>query len=269
MHQDSIVNLLVNPLKLTSNVNFTRVEGGGVNQTFKLVDNDRSFAVKWIADDGFSGINRFHQFVLQEQLAHRKIAPMPVWLSDDGKLWVESWLEPARPTTNSDEQINILANVLSVIHSQPITARPLNLPQRLKHYIKVANLPATDPLVHQTNEVSEYLHLETDAAALTLCHNDLALVHILEPTVPVIVDWEYAAMGNRYFDIASAVVVNRLSEDAAAQLCGIYAAHANLREEHVRSSVCKQIDIVKLTNTLWQKALDFTSSELDEPPVVL
>ncbi|MCW8107698.1 phosphotransferase [Alteromonas ponticola] len=269
MHLDSIVNLLANPLKLTSDVALTKIEGGVVNQTFKLTDRERTFAVKWIADDEFSGINRFHQFVLQEQLAHRKIAPMPVWLSDDGRLWVESWYEPTPLSTNTTEQIKVLATVLFTIHSQPITARPLKLTERLHHYVEIAQLFPDDPLVHQINEIAERIHIEVDDTALTLCHNDLAFAHILDSTRPLVVDWEYAAMGNRYFDIASAIEINKLSESYASELCSLYAKQARLPEEHVSDNVHRQIEVVKLTNTLWQQALEAASEERLEPPVVL
>ncbi|NMH59555.1 phosphotransferase [Alteromonas ponticola] len=268
MHLDSIVNLLTSPLELDSGAELQQIQGGVINQTFKLTDKARSFAVKWIADDAFSGINRFHQFVLQEQLAHRNIAPMPVWLSDDGRLWVESWCEPKPLSANATEQITALANGLSTIHSQPITARPLELFERLKHYLKVAQIPSDDPLAQRTNELSKRLHPGSDDSALTLCHNDLALAHILDSAAPVIVDWEYAAMGNRYFDIASAIVINNLSEDQSDSLCSLYAEAAKLDHDHVVHNVNQQVEMVKLTNTLWQRALEHTSEAQLAPPIV-
>ncbi|MCW8093136.1 phosphotransferase [Alteromonas sp. ASW11-130] len=269
MHQDSIVNLLTNPLKLSPDVKLETIDGGAVNRTFKLSDNDRAFAVKWFADDAFSGINRLHQFVLQEQLAHRKIAPMPVWLSDDGKLWVEVWHEAAQLPADPNQQINTLANVLSTIHAQPITARPLELTQRFEHYIKIANISSDDSLTHQANEIAKWLLQESDDTALTLCHNDLAMVHILDPALPVVIDWEYAAMGNRYFDIASAIEINQLANDDALVLCELYAERASLDKRHVKESVDKQLEVVQLTNILWKKALDYTNKDQIEPPIVL
>ena len=49
------------------------------------------FAVKWLGDDRFSGIDRTYQFALQKKLCRLGLAPQPIWLSDDETIWVEQW----------------------------------------------------------------------------------------------------------------------------------------------------------------------------------
>ena len=50
--------------------------------------NPVDLAVKWMGDDDFSGVNRAHQFALQQQLYRLGVAPQPIWLSDDETIWV-------------------------------------------------------------------------------------------------------------------------------------------------------------------------------------
>ena len=234
------------------------------NKVYKLSDGHRQFAVKWIEEAHFSGVNRFHQFVLQEQLAHRGIAPQPLWLSDDGRVWVENWLS-VESASGDHARVQTLANALAAVHAQPITARPLELSRRWSHYIAEAGLPASHPLVADVETLKPKIPLyDADDDNLTLCHNDLHISHILSENDLVIVDWEYSAMGNRYFDIASCIAINRLSEKESATLCNAYAELSGLDEYRVRQLVRQQVPVVDLTNKLWLTALEQHKTESEE-----
>ena len=55
------------------------------------------------------------------------------------------------------------------------------------------------------------------------CHNDLLAGNLLlDETTVCIVDWEYAGMGNRYFDLGNLAVNNGLGEDAEVTLLDAY-----------------------------------------------
>ncbi|QJR79936.1 phosphotransferase [Alteromonas pelagimontana] len=271
MQQESLIKLLTPVLALSDEASMSTLQSGAINKVYRLHDGDRTFAVKWVGDDVFSGINRLHQFVLQEQLAHRHIAPEPLWLSDDGRLWVEEWVEPNLSISQDNrDKVQVLANILSTIHRQPITAQPLELTRRWDHYIESAGLASVDPLVHEAHALHESLHLDfNDDDVLTLCHNDLSWGHILNVSGPVIVDWEYGAMGNRYFDLASCCAVNEFSEAESSMLCQHYAQASEIPSEVVFQHYKLQTQVVKVTNRLWQAALGKSRGKAIEPPVVM
>ena len=57
------------------------------------------------------------------------------------------------------------------------------------------------------------------------CHNDLLAANFIWDGLRVrIVDWEYAGMGDRYFDLANFAVNNELPESARRALLGLYFA---------------------------------------------
>lgn len=59
--------------------------------------------------------------------------------------------------------------------------------------------------------------------APVLCHNDLLSANFLHDGERVrIIDWEYAGMGNRYFDLGNLSVNNGLDEEAQATLLEAY-----------------------------------------------
>lgn len=256
MQQESILSALSKPLRLSDNAQLTSMTGGEVNHVYRLIDEDKDYVVKWTGEDAFSGINRFHQFVLQEQVSQRSLAPEPIWLSDDERLWVESFVEG--PTlTHSDTNIPAaLGRILASIHDQPITARPLQLTKRWQHYIESANLPLSDPRVHHANELNERLHIDyEDDSVLALCHNDLSADHVVYGGSPVIVDWEYAAMGNRYFDLAGCALINNLTDDESNQLCQAYSQATSIEIDTVLRLFRQQCEVVNVTNSLWDAAL--------------
>ncbi|WP_218310732.1 choline/ethanolamine kinase family protein [Alteromonas antoniana] len=257
MQQERILSALKEPLGLSEDARLIPLTGGEVNHVYRLTDRHKDLVVKWTGEDAFSGINRFHQFVLQEQVSQRLLAPEPVWLSDDECLWVEKFIEGPTLSRSGTDIPAALGRILASIHDQPITARPLQLTKRWQHYIDSAKLSSTDPRVHRANELNERLHLDyEDDGVLALCHNDLSADHIVCGEHSVIVDWEYAAMGNRYFDLAGCALINKLSDDACDELCQAYAQAASVEIDTVLRLFRQQREVVTVTNALWEAALN-------------
>ena len=258
MDQHALKVQLTDTLSLSNKATVEPVVAGEINHVYLLRDGQRAYAVKWVGDDMFSGVDRFHQYVLQGQLARRGIAPEPVWLSDDERLWVEEWVETENPSLETDTT-HTLASVLADIHSQPITARPLGLTGRWDHYIQIAGLQNSEEIMARSRALRPLLLAsEQNLDDLVLCHNDLSYGHIVDQRRHIIVDWEYSAMGNRYFDIASCVMINQLSASQREMLCSHYAEQTGIAVDTVVSQVEQQWDVVAFTNRLWQAGLDAT-----------
>ncbi|MCG7648043.1 MULTISPECIES: phosphotransferase [unclassified Alteromonas] len=222
----------------------------------KSAHNPVDLAVKWMGDDDFSGVNRAHQFALQQQLYRLGVAPQPIWLSDDETIWVEQWLEHSDSATLSMLE---LANTLARIHSLPITARPLDLASRWQHYINVAQLDMSSELYLKAQSLrKQVIKSEQDDDDYVLCHNDLLTNHLLlsADNSLKIIDWEYAAMGNRYFDLASCCLINKLEINESRELVKHYAKLMNIDEHDAIAKFDLHTEIVAITNDLWFAALN-------------
>jgi thiamine kinase-like enzyme len=65
------------------------------------------------------------------------------------------------------------------------------------------------------------------------CHNDLLPANLLDDGERVrIIDWEYAGMGDPFFDLGNLAVNSQLDEPGERALLEIYAGHAS--DEHLR-----------------------------------
>ena len=257
MDTSTILAQLHNAFNLSSDVVLSRHPSGAVNHVYRLQDNAQhiDYAVKWLGDDNFSGVNRTHQFVLQQQLCQLDIAPKPIWLSDDERIWVEYWHPNTRLAQRNPET---LANVLARIHQLPVTARPLNLAARWQHYLHVASLSEGDALYDRATALrSAVLRSEQVDEDLVLCHNDLLYSHVLcrEGSTPVVIDWEYSAMGNRYFDLASCCLINELDDATSNKLVSCYADILSISHGEAKEKFSLHKDIVSTTNALWFEAL--------------
>jgi thiamine kinase-like enzyme len=74
------------------------------------------------------------------------------------------------------------------------------------------------------------------AAPVRLCHNDLLNANFIDsPDGIRIVDWEYAGMGDPFFDLANFAVNHELGNDAVRALLEAYAGE--VREEDERAIV--------------------------------
>ena len=269
-----IVKALAEPLKLSGNAICESRQGGDVNRLFNITDGEREFAVKWSAGESFTGVNKHAQFTLQHSLFRQGIAPEPVWLSPDCTLWAERWVttdaEPAN-NANSEDSIILLAFALHTIHCTAIDAPPLCLEPRLVRYFESADLESSHPLAEALRNVIDSGDAQQPPAEqAVLCHNDLSLPHIVRTGAggakPVIVDWEYAASGNRYFDVASCAAINQLNDEAALRLYKHYAAVSGAAEEKVIFACEQQRRVVNVTAALWQAALETTNRQKVSEP---
>ena len=227
----------------------------------KLDDAPIDLAVKWLGDDDFSGVERKHQFTLQQQLYEVGIAPQPIWLSDDETIWVEQWESHSASAglSSTKPPLLTLAETLVRIHSLSITAKPLNLIERWQHYCDVAKLDTSSDLYLRAQMLQKsVIKSEKDDDDCVLCHNDLLINHLLlgtDNTIKII-DWEYAAMGNRYFDLASCCLINKLNSCDSEELVTNYAKLMNIDESNALDKFELHSEIVGITNDLWFAALN-------------
>jgi thiamine kinase-like enzyme len=71
-------------------------------------------------------------------------------------------------------------------------------------------------------------------AAERPCHNDLLTANFIDDGPRIrIVDWEYAGMGDVFFDLANFTVNNGLSKDETSAL--LHAYFGDVRPDHERS----------------------------------
>jgi thiamine kinase len=100
------------------------------------------------------------------------------------------------------------------------------------------------------NDMQDFKHIDD---TLVLCHNDLHLDHIRANDVCV--DWEYAALGPRYFDVAMCIVINQLPPTAQTQLLKEYAQHTDCDVDTATQQIALYIRLALIINQAWATLL--------------
>ncbi|MBU3022285.1 phosphotransferase [Aestuariibacter sp. A3R04] len=255
-----LLDVLTRPLGLSDQATLLSLRHGAVNTVYKLSDGARFFAVKVMGDGGVTGVDHEVQFALQKRVADKKLAPTPVWLSPGRDIWVEQWVSDPNKLSD-DALVSALAYGLCQIHQCRVRAPALNLAKRWRRHIQLAKPVLPAQILRQAERLIVRHNLADDNnPAWVLCHNDLSFSHILDAKTPLITDWEYAALGNRYFDLAASAHINGLSASAQHSLFSQYADLAQLPKDDVLEACKEHVPVVEMTAMLWQAAIEYHRS---------
>ncbi|MEH6912014.1 MAG: choline/ethanolamine kinase family protein [Oceanicoccus sp.] len=173
----------------------------------------------------------------------------------DGDLWQREW-------SYSSDNIFRIAALLKSIHRLEGVSRVMNIRNKSERYWQVVDTDKklTEKLRAVKQKVEAYIGLaESKNRNSCLCHNDLLAENIMVAADDklVAIDWEYAAMGDPYFDLAVVVEGHRLNSFLEKKLLSDYLGNEPSTAEISRLQCCR-IEYVYL-EILWY-AVQFSSS---------
>jgi thiamine kinase len=102
---------------------------------------------------------------------------------------------------------------------------------------------AIDASLHQRAEqVATFLRAEPEPR---LCHNDIHALNIVDDGALRLIDWEYAGLGERLFDLASICVYHRYSKAQREHLLDSYLDSPDSHARHRLELCCWLFDYVR------------------------
>jgi thiamine kinase-like enzyme len=205
------------------------LDGGITNRNYRVRFGERDCVLRLPGrDTELLGIDRSAERVATERAAALGIAP-PLIAADD-ECMVTEWL-PGAPIAGdllrADPSSAALA--LRAFHRSGLEL-PVRfwLPDLLEDYARIVTERGGE-VTDVYRRAQEHVARIADVLPLTdpvPCHNDLLPGNVLatdaEPGHALLVDWEYAGMGHRYFDLANLAVNNAFDEAAQDRLLDAY-----------------------------------------------
>ncbi len=195
--------------------------GGGItNHNFKVVVNGEQLVLRVGGKDTeLLGIDREHEHEAALRAAELGIGPEVVRFEHgclvtrfvEGSVGNPDPAEVGRLLRRLHEGLSLTArfDVYRVIETYAATARERG----------VASPAEYSHLLH----VAQRIEAARRDSPLAPCHNDLLAANFIDDGSRTwIVDWEYAGMGDPYFDLANFAVNNELDEDGERALLGAY-----------------------------------------------
>ena len=218
----------------TSNIESSFLEGGITNQNYRVEVIGESFVVRiGGANTEFLGINRANEYAAHQATAGLGIAPEVVYFIEPEGYLVTRFIEGRSlppEEMGRPENIRRVAEALRQIHALPAIPaifspfRFVEDSAEIAQRYSVAFPESFAGLLAHMREV-ETAFLE-DPFRPRLCHNDLLNGNFLDDGRLRILDWEYAGMGDPFFDLANFAVHHGFSDDQERFLLECYFGEA-------------------------------------------
>ncbi|MDO8861428.1 choline/ethanolamine kinase family protein [Haliea sp. E1-2-M8] len=207
------------------------------NHSFLLASGEQRFVLRL---DGINpaanGLSRQLEWRILQRAHAAGIAPAPRYCNPELGALVCDYL--AIEGSNPDEPTAV-ALLLQRIHALPAVHTRLDLGERCRrseHSLRNARPENWQALQGVAARIAGLLpQLAANSGPLTLCHNDLLRSNRLQHGDRLwAVDWEYAAMGSVWFDLAAVTAGDEWPAAAIAALLGAYLGRALQPAEQTR-----------------------------------
>jgi thiamine kinase-like enzyme len=215
------------------------LQGGITNHNYRVDVDGKSFVLRISGDKTeLLGINRDHEYRTQVTASELGIAPEAIYFDEENGYLVTRFieghhlpLEEMRQPKNLQRVVDTLHN----IHALPTFPGTFSAFQVVREYAETAKqYNVTFPqnfkwLFHQMKEAEAAL--SNRPLIPRPCHNDLLNGNFLLGDKLYILDWEYAGMGDVFFDLANFSNNHELSDHESRFLLDCYFERLTPRHE--------------------------------------
>ena len=228
------------------------MSGGRSNICLKASAGEQHFVIRV---DGPNvrklGLNRRVEWHVQQSAWRRGLAPRPVYFNPELGVLVSQFCAAERQPAEPETELGGVAGLLRQIHALPRVKYRLQPLDRARHYAGLLQQSALPKTVE-----SLCLRLQR-TAVICLCHNDLLRANRLYSGGQLLaLDWEYAAMGDPWFELAVICEDDALGEDQRRQLLTSYLSREPHRKQWQRlSDYCQ---VYGYLTELWERITEAT-----------
>lgn len=204
--------------------------GGLTNKNYKVDIHDTSFVLR-MGGKGTKllGIDRKNEFEIAAIAAKVGLGAKIIWADEEQDFLMTEFIQGRQITEERAVQPDTLKQIIDAIktyHNGPKFSGHFSAFETVRNYYQLArqyqvNFPAT---------ISEALNI-MDSIEQTLqphveivpCHNDLLAANFIDDGQNIrLIDWEYAGMGDRFFDLGNFAVNQSLDAQASQLLLELY-----------------------------------------------
>ncbi|AKJ20501.1 phosphotransferase family protein [Mycoplasmopsis synoviae] len=195
-----------------------KISVGYTNTSYKQGD-------LFIQEKTYNGMN--HQLNLDEL---RNLDFVPELISHNHEQTVWKWIE-SKPLVLTDENIKKIAINFKKLHDSKCEFPKNNIAQRIKNYLKI--LSEKNINIKEVNDFYNKVNLVlSNMDKSTPLHNDIYQSNLIwgKDDKIYFVDWEYATMGDKHFDLAFFICAGHLDQRQEELLLKTYG---NYSEEYL------------------------------------
>ena len=203
--------------------------GGITNENYRVEVDGQHFVVRLGGRDAeLLGIDRRREWAALQVAARLGIGAEVVFALPDQAVLVTRWVA-GTPLTNADvgrpETLARIAATLRHVHAASPIRGAFSPFRVVEVYREVAlrHGVALPPAVDDWLACGRRIEAALGPAPAVLCHNDLLAGNLIDAAGTIrILDWEYAAMGDRFFDLANLAANAELGPAEETRLLACY-----------------------------------------------
>jgi thiamine kinase-like enzyme len=232
-------------LRHSKNIKKTPLSGGITNLNFKIDADGKSYVIRLAGENtDLLGIKRDVEHAANKAAGELGIAPEIMYFIEPEGYIVTRFVNGKHIPPTTIKQPDYLARVAKKIRLFHVRGPKLrgefNVFKRVEMLAKVskdkgAKFPADwDFIMEKMDEVKTAL--AKDPYKPTPCHNDLLNLNWMDEEVPGemgeirLLDWEYAGMGDIFFDLANFAHHHRLNEEEVK--CFLFEYFGEVTDKH-------------------------------------
>jgi thiamine kinase-like enzyme len=171
-------------------------EQGFNNIHFKVKTPNQNYMLR---EFKLQGVDRELEFKVQRMAYQLKLAPKGYFLDAPNHIMLSAYVKGKHLFDLKKKALKSLAKMLRKLHTLSIEAKPYDLESAIKVKTKKVK--------------NAFQTLEKEPKEWVLCHHDLNPKNIIFAKKKIqLIDWEFAGMNDRYFDLASVCVEYKLSQ---------------------------------------------------------
>jgi thiamine kinase-like enzyme len=210
----------------------TPLDGGITNKNFRVSMGGSEYVIRVPGKDtALLGIDRIAERAANEAAARIGIAPGVAAMLTDPTCLVTEFVEGSEMSSDDLRDPGVLARVADALRRFHESGEKLPVSFDSFRIVEDYGITATEHGIDLPPAFDEARgHAAEIRAALSgpehepvPCHNDLLAANFIRGDELIwLVDWEYAGMGDRYFDLGNFSVNNELDPDGEAALLQAY-----------------------------------------------
>ncbi|MBS9782299.1 MAG: phosphotransferase family protein [Arcobacter sp.] len=181
---------------------------GYCNTNYILKLKNKSYLFRVFKESDYYKIDRKKEFKIQKKASKKNLAPKPILLEKDFML--SHFIKGFHKKNLNKKDIKTISKNLKKLHSMKSDIEKYDIKKDLAYYKSLENKNINNLV---KNIEKQYKKLKKYKEELVLCHNDLNSKNIIFSKKYIkFIDWEYAFLNDRFFDLASICVEFDLKE---------------------------------------------------------
>lgn len=191
------------------------------NRNYKIQYGEESFALRIFSDLSFIGVNRYNEYMCALIASKLNVGPEIIQFIPENNLLVCRYIEGKKATCQEMAKVDNIkrfVNTLTQLHHACDFPSTFSIFKVIEAWWKIA-VKEKAPIPHHFEDVfSQIAEMEQIikhySADLVPCHNDLYFNNIIDTgTNFLLIDYEFAAMGDPFFDLANFSIHHLFNDD--------------------------------------------------------